>query len=237
MLNADPIAIPDGAGLRNYPGAKDGAGVFQSIVNQIPPHDVWIEAFVGSGAVTRHKRAAASSIVIDSDPAVACAWRSAGVTVICGDASSWLEKHRATFTERTVVYCDPPYLFDVRACPGRRYYGHEFGTESLHGELIAVLCRMTTPVLLSGYRSDLYDRTLSNWRRVDYSTSTRGGAVVESLWCNFEEPTALHDYRYLGRNFRERERIKRKLARWRARLEKMPILERRLISAALGPHR
>jgi hypothetical protein len=31
---------------------------------------------------------------------------------------------------------------------------------------------------------------------------------------NFPEPVALHDYRYLGEDFRQRERIKRKKQRW-----------------------
>ena len=39
---------------------------------------------------------------------------------------------------------------------------------------------------------------------------------------------------YLGEDFRERERIKRKVNRWKAKLEKMPILERRAVSAALA---
>jgi len=42
----------------------------------------------------------------------------------------------------------------------------------------------------------------------------------------------LHDYRYLGRGFRERERIKRKKQRWMERLVRMPRLERCAILAA-----
>jgi DNA adenine methylase len=60
----------------------------------------------------------------------------------------------------------------------------------------------------------------------------------ELLWCNFPEPVELHDYRYLGRDFRERERIARRRRRWLARLAKMPVLERQaLVSAllAMGP--
>ena len=43
---------------------------------------------------------------------------------------------------------------------------------------------------------------------------------------NYPEPFELHDYSYLGDNFRERERIKRKKDRWVLRLEQMPTLER-----------
>jgi hypothetical protein len=41
-----------------YPGGKNGTGTFQKIINQMPPHDVYIEAFLGSGAVMRLKRPA-----------------------------------------------------------------------------------------------------------------------------------------------------------------------------------
>lgn len=249
---------------RGYPGAKNGSGVWQTIINNIPPHDTFVEAFAGSAAVTRHKRPAKSSIVIESDAAVCALLRLAflpenarlveqfgladigeresivgDVRVIQGDAVRWLEKNRGSFNRRTVIYCDPPYLDAVLAVPGRRYYrdGHSFGAEWLHGELLAVLTRLRAqeiPCLISGRRHELYDNMLAGWRRVDYGTSTRGGAVVESLWCSFPEPDALHDWRWLGRNFRERERIKRKLARWTARLAKMPVLERRLVAAALA---
>jgi hypothetical protein len=36
---------------------------------------------------------------------------------------------------------------------------------------------------------------------------------------------------YLGEDFRERERVRRKVNRCKAKIEKMPILERRAVSA------
>ena len=40
-----------------YPGGKNGAGVYQAIICQIPPHQVYVEPFLGSGAVMRLKDA------------------------------------------------------------------------------------------------------------------------------------------------------------------------------------
>ena len=51
-----------------YPGGKNGAGVFQSIINQMPPHDRYIEPFLGSGAVFRLKSPARVNVGIDIDP-------------------------------------------------------------------------------------------------------------------------------------------------------------------------
>jgi len=233
---------------RGYPGNKGRDGVWQQIIAQIPPHDLYVEAFAGSAQVLLHKRPAASSIAVESDAAVASALAStiarradmAGVIVVWNDAVRWLEKHRGEFKQRTVVYCDPPYLGSVRSNPRRRYYAHELSEEALHVELLAVLSRLTTQgvfCLLSGYRSELYNAQLGHWRRVDYPTMTRGGPRTESLWCNFEQPAELHDYRPLGRNFRERERIKRKKQRWVRRLAGMDALERAAVIAAIDEYR
>ena len=59
-----------------YPGGKDGSGVWQNLINQIPPHDVWVSAFAGDCAVTRHIRPAASSVLIDRDAGVLRRWIS-----------------------------------------------------------------------------------------------------------------------------------------------------------------
>ena len=223
--------------------------MWQRIISEMPPHDLYVEAFAGTGQILLHKRPAQSSIAIDSDDTVCAGLRrsvlgrngeGAGVTIICGDAISWLRwfsVNRDDFKQRTVVYCDPPYLFDVRACPGRRYYSHELGAEWMHVELLAILSRIESPVLISGYRSALYDRMLPHWRRVDYRTATRGGGVTESLWCNFEAPSQLHDYRFLGTGFRERERIKRKKARWLTKLRRMTPVEAAAVLAAIDEWR
>jgi DNA adenine methylase len=42
---------------------------------------------------------------------------------------------------------------------------------------------------------------------------------------NYPEPKALHDYRYLGEDFRQREKITRQQKRWRAKLGKMNRLQ------------
>ena len=89
-------------------------------------------------------------------------------------------------------------------------------------------------VMVSGYDSALYRASLRDWNALQYQAMTRGGSqATEWVWFNFPPPVALHDYRYLGKNFRERERIKRKKTRWTARLERMPVLERQSLLAAI----
>jgi DNA adenine methylase len=41
-----------------YNGGKNGSGVYQRLICMIPPHDVYVELFLGSGAILRRKRPA-----------------------------------------------------------------------------------------------------------------------------------------------------------------------------------
>lgn len=212
-----------------YKGGKAGAGVYQQIINQIPPHEVYIEPFLGGGAVLLAKRPASSSIAIDADASVNCSLP--GVTFINGDAISYLRKLRCE--RSTFVYCDPPYLFDVRSSK-RRIYTHEFGEVEQHEKLLAVLKSLPCMVAISGYWSSLYESSLQGWRSISFNAQTRAGVAREWLWMNYPEPVELHDYSYLGGNFREREKISRQKKRWHARLLRMDKLQRYALLSSIA---
>lgn len=248
----DSIAVRGYADGMRYPGGKAGSGVYQRIISQMPPHEVYVEPFLGGGAVMRMKRPAQWNYGVDIDSrvvamAAALADNDEWISVLSqlswadggdpgykfevGDAVQWLQNRRGW--TRTLVYCDPPYLMSTRSSK-RQMYRYEL-EEPGHIALLDVAVRLPCLVMISGYPSKLYDGRLSTWRVVRYRTMTRGGRMAgECLWCNFPEPTELHDYRYLGRDFRERERIARKRRRWLARLSAMPMLERAALVAALG---
>jgi DNA adenine methylase len=229
----------------NYPGGKNSEGVVQWIINQMPPHDLYVEAFVGSGAVLRMKKPAESSIAIDCDEGLCVDLPSLfsavpAVTVMSGDALQYLRKLRCT--RSTLIYCDPPYLQETRRSK-QAIYKHEFNTCQQHTRLLMLLLKMDCMVMISGYRSSLYDAVLQAWRRADKKVTLRNGIkATECVWMNYPEPVALHDYQYLGENFRERERLKRIRTNLRAKLEKMTLLERRMLHVVLaenadaGPH-
>lgn len=225
-----------------YPGGKAGAGVYQQIINQIPPHRIYIEPFLGAGAVWLHKKPSICSIGIDSETAVIEDWNKLGMNippggiVKCDDAISFLQSYNWQGGE--FVYCDPPYLFSTRSCK-RPIYAHEFGTEEQHERLLKTLLAIpqNIPVAISGYQSSFYSAMLATWRTISYQTRTRGGSLVrEWLWMNYPTPIELHDYRYLGSNFRQRERIKRIKNRWVARLERMDNLERYAVLASIAEY-
>lgn len=237
-----------------FVGSKGNSGLWQRIISEMPPHDVYVEAFLGTGVIMDKKKPARSSIGIDADagaPAlkaridVVAHYRHIGLTFpgcpasgthyICGDALAQLAAMRPAMSASWLIYCDPPYLASVRVDAGRRYYRHEFDTEAQHRDLISLLMTLPARVILSGYRSTLYDELLTTWRSVTVPTVTRGGKrSFETFWMNYPEPFAFHDIRYLGKDYRERERIRRKKARWKKNLAAMSRLDRAAVLDAIG---
>jgi len=210
----------------SYPGSKGQAGVFQTIIGQMRPHSLYVEPFFGSGKVFWQKARAELSVVIDlAQGAVAKAGADAGVIAIAGDALEKLAALKPALPAETVIYCDPPYPLSVRSRPGRVYYNQSLFPESSemtdaqHEQLLALLKEMPCDVLLSGYDCNLYSSRLQDWRCLKYQTMTRGGKRTECLWCNFPEPVELHDWRYAGKNRRQRTSLKRLARRWLKKLE------------------
>lgn len=98
----------------------------------------------------------------------------------------------------TVIYLDPPYL--VSGDQSAEYeadprYRHVMSADD-HVDLLEIVTRFKkTKVLLSGYRSRLYDQHLSEWKRYEFpvvvnAAHTRAGndgsiKRVECVWANY----------------------------------------------------
>ncbi len=222
-----------------YPGGKNGPGVYQTIINLIPPHNIYIEPFLGSGAILRMKRPApVGNFGIDIDlQAVRMFTKTCpldNVKIIHGDCIELLSSETNISREPdTFLYFDPPYLMDTRSTK-RPLYKCEFSTEEEHSRLLDFIISLRSMVMISGYDSNLYNDRLRGWNKVTYQAMTRGGHMAtECLWMNYPEPLELHQYNFLGSDYRERERIKRKQNRWKSRLSRLDRLERLAIMAAL----
>ena len=87
-------------------------------------------------------------------------------------------------------------------------------------------------VMLSGYPSGLYDELLPDWRTLELQVMNQSGVRTEKLWFNFT-PERVHWPRYAGKNFTDRQRIKRKAANWGRRYQELPRAERVAVLAAM----
>jgi site-specific DNA-adenine methylase len=207
-----------------YPGGK--GQFYQKFINLMPPHEVYIESHLGGGALLLKKRLAKKNIGIEIDPNVIKIWSTTtekDLELIHGDAVKYLKSYH--FTGKELVYCDPPYLRETR----KKYYPlykYEYTYEQ-HVELLEVIKSLPCMVMISGYESTLYKQYLKGWHTYCFQAFANHHMATEWIWMNYPiPPVELHDYRYLGDNFRERERIKLRSKYWLVRLKKMPVLER-----------
>jgi hypothetical protein len=135
--------------------------------------------------------------------------------------------------EDVFLYLDPPYLSAVRRAGCRRLYRYELA-EQEHRRLLAAVVGLGCRVLINHPRCELYEGRLRRWRTMDYQAMGRGGLYADCLWANYPEPSELQDYRFVGRNKRQRERIRRRCRNWVAGLRRMNGLERGAVLAAVA---
>jgi len=84
----------------------------------------------------------------------------------------------------TLFYVDPPYLGSTRY---GSQYAHEMISEDDHAELLHALKICRGKVMLSGYRSPLYEDALEDWLRIDLNGHAMTGAArTESIWLNYQ---------------------------------------------------
>lgn len=171
-----------------------------------------------------HKVAAEKNIGIDLDPDVVSIWRernSPSFEVIEGDALYFLKEFPYTGTE--LIYADPPYLPQTRK--RKRVYRHDYTYEQ-HVALLTLLRTLPCMVMVSGYDSPLYDALLSGWSKISFSAKTHADVQEECVWMNFTQPEQLHDGRFVGATYRERQTIQRRRSRLQRRIEVMDPVER-----------
>lgn len=222
--------------IKSYFGGKAAAGTYQTIINQIPPHDTYIAGFLGCDAILRRKKPAARNLGFDLDLTIIRAWQTANypTAALSLDNLTLLNESflDATIlpewiTPSTFLYLDPPYPMDSRKDPTATY-NHEM-TDDDHRRLLDKIKWLPCQIAISTYPNELYNNALSNWRKIEFESNTRHGMATEWLFMNYPEPTELHDYQYLGDNYKRREKIKDKFTSLTSKIAKLPILERAML--------
>lgn len=198
------------------------------------------EPFAGSAAIYRRKKPAASSILIERDRQQAnklAMLASASTKVICGDAGLGILSLEPSIGSGDFVYLDPPYVHEARK--DLSLYRYEL-TDEQHLHLVESLLPAITAAgglwMLSGYRNSIYDgaRSLRDAWQHDFQAMTRRGPAIETLWMNYDPARAcIAESTFAGSDFRERERIKRKAARWASKFAALPRYEQQAILAML----
>jgi DNA adenine methylase len=223
-----------------YNGGKNGNGTYQTIINNIPPFKIFIDAMCGNCGISSNLLPHGSLIVInDIDSCVTKALKDKINCVGHGnpgsiDRNSYLIRNEnfqvlidefdCERSENVFFYFDPPYLFETRK--GQRdLYNFEWNRED-HRRFLQSCSTVKSNCMISHYPCDMYDNALSNWRKIEFQSMTRKGLRTEAIYMNYPPPTFLHQYNYLGKDFIDRQRIKRKAQRTIQKLKNLPPHER-----------
>lgn len=220
-------------------GGKGNAGTIRTLINILPRHDYYIEAFLGSGRLLRHKRPAdVWSHGIETDPRLLRAWATVqhpSLTVHDADAFEVLPVIIAECAmrpgARTLAYFDPPYMMQARRSKGARY--HREWSDEDHIAFFEMARRLECLMVVSHLPCPEYSDAFSDWHTFTFTNYTQGGPQVEQVWCNFEPTPDLHEFTYIGDNFRQREQFKRQFEIIRRRFDALPPAARLALLAML----
>ncbi len=92
--------------------------------------------------------------------------------------------------EDTLWYLDPPYLPNTREENSTNLYEHEMTVED-HINLLNLVKNARGKVIISGYSSPLYNRTLKGWKTKKKNVANNSGQGknkerrIEVLWMNY----------------------------------------------------
>lgn len=155
-----------------------------------------VRSFMGFGSTgaSSRNRTGFRSNVTRSHTTPATDWRSfpetirsiarrlRGVVIDSRPAAAVIAQYDAP---DVLFYCDPPYVADTRKGDSRfSCYRHEM-TDADHEALAAQLAAARGMVMVSGYRSVLYERLYAGWRSIERDALADGAAPrVEVLWFN-----------------------------------------------------
>ncbi len=113
--------------------------------------------------------------------------RLRGIVILNQNATDVIRKQDG---DKTLFYCDPPYVHETRATTGE--YAFEM-TEAEHMKLLDTLSAIQGKFMLSGYPSDLYTKweRQHSWNRHEFQIDNKAASgkvkekKTECLWCNY----------------------------------------------------
>ena len=119
---------------------------------------------------------------------IECCSRLKQAQIECTDAITLIERYN---NENTLIYCDPPYLQELRK---KNIYKVEMPDEK-HIELLEALKVSKSKIVLSGYDNELYNDYLKDWITDEKTTTVQMGLHrTEKLWMNFEYPKLFTEF-------------------------------------------
>jgi hypothetical protein len=218
---------------KNYPGSCTASGELQKIISSIPRCDRFIEGMAGSGIVSMTVKGAAGIVVNDIDPSAINKIRLPVGNKENLSYEDLIDKYDYA-GPKTVFFFDPPYLLESRSSK-KMLYNFNWDKKD-HQKFIAKALTVKSNCIILHYPCPLYDKAFKTWRKLCYRSMTHGGVRVKCLYMNFKQPALLLDHRFVGKDYTDRQRIKRKVESLINRLNNLDGQERAAILSAVIDH-
>lgn len=219
--------------MANYPGNKSITSLYPNIIGLFPPHRRYIELFAGSAAIFLRKKHVERSVLVDvngCDVSQTELTKRPGTTLVKGCAIEWLKQFN-TGSEDDLIYADPPYR--VLELYGKRELYPYTLSDNDHAKFLMLARSVTCKMVISHYNSVFYDDILTGWSKKIVQVSYSGRVAEEAIYYNFPYDGVRHNSTYSGKNRTDRQRIKRKAARWLNAFNALPAYEQQAILEGL----
>lgn len=224
------------AEVKTYFGGKGSDGTYQTIINQIPKHELFIETCAGLARITEHLgvnnsitilndvssqilevlRQKFNDRLIETNSPLVLRFNTLKISpslygkiiIENMDVIDLLEKYKPLINSlETVIFCNPPYPLTSRKSE-KKVYAFEM-SDSQHKTLLQYLNKMRCDIIVCTYPNEMYNQNLADWRKIEYWSQTRKGLALENIFLNFDTTRLLQNTRFYGKDFREREKWKK----------------------------
>lgn len=225
--------------LQKYKGNKAIDGVYHKIINNIPKHSVYMELFAGGAAIARilyQVGAMAPECVLndlDTDVTKALAAEFQLATVKNENAIEIIAAILSdqNFCHDKFAFLDPPYKLETRP-NSPILYDNEMDDED-HVKLLYTILEAKFPIMVIHPKCELYDTMLNDWRQIEIKIRYHNKTSIEILYMNYPEDLPLQCYNFLGKNWMDRQRIRRKGERLLKKITGLPKDEQNYLLNAL----
>jgi len=211
-----------------YKGNKNIAGYREQIKSVVKPHDMFIELFAGSAAVSHFlSTPPAKTWLNDLWPGAVehFVYSGHGMKITHFDAIDLLQSFLATPAgSKLLFFADPPYLHSTRPNSTEIYVNEP--DNDWHVRFLECIQNYPHDIILTHPDCDLYSKYLAHWNSKTVKVRYHNKTSVERIYYNFPEPVELFDYTSCGQNRTDRQRIKRQVNNFIRKLEDMPALQR-----------
>lgn len=211
-----------------YTGHKNINGVYQAIINEIPIITDFYELFCGSCHLSKILLSITTQVnyhINDLSSGVIDKYNFTSAITTTFDAIDIINNINDYEGSNKLIFLDPPYIHASRPNNTNIY---EFEMSDLqHLKLFQSIIAANVKIILIHPKGYLYDELINlGWRYKEVSIRYHNKTSIERIYMNYEVPSNLLTYQFLGFNFTDRQRIKRKCIRFSQKLLLLPVLER-----------